>query len=30
MHATGATPSFQPLWRQIRALIVHDIEAGAW
>jgi GntR family transcriptional regulator len=30
MHATGPTPSFQPLWRQIRALIVHDIEAGAW
>ena len=28
MNAT--TPVFQPLWRQIHALIVDDIEAGAW
>jgi GntR family transcriptional regulator len=27
---TAAAPSFQPLWRQIRTLIVHDIEAEAW
>ena len=23
-------PSFHPLWQQIRALIVRDLESGAW
>lgn len=30
MTATAAAPVFQPLWRQIRTLIVADIEAAAW
>ena len=25
-----AAPSFQPLWRQIRALMVRELESGAW
>ena len=29
-RADAAAPVFQPLWRQIRALIVADLEAGAW
>jgi len=30
MPAAATAPSFQPLWRQIRTLIVSDIEAAAW
>ena len=30
MSAAATAPSFQPLWRQIRTLIVSDIEAAAW
>ena len=29
-HSADPVPTFQPLWRQIRALIVRDLESAAW
>src|SRR5678815_5617624 len=30
MSPADPAPTFQPLWRQIRALIVRDLEAALW